>query len=127
MVPCGRGWSAGCCSATARPTRPSHRGTTMTSIRDFEGAVAIVTGGSTGLGRSIAEEVARRGARAVAINFIGEEKDGEEAAAAVRALGAEAVLVPGDIGEEDVCRALVASVARYERVDALFNNAGTTK
>jgi 3-oxoacyl-[acyl-carrier protein] reductase len=98
-----------------------------TSLRDFEGAVAIVTGGSTGLGRSIAEEVARRGARAVAINFVGEEKDGEEAAAAIRALGAEAILVPGDIGEEDVCRRLVASVAQYERVDALFNNAGTTK
>jgi 3-oxoacyl-[acyl-carrier protein] reductase len=99
----------------------------MTGLRDFEGAVAIVTGGSTGLGRAIAEEVARRGARAVAINFVGEEKDGEDAAAAVRALGAEPVLVPGDIGEEDVCRRLVESVAGHGRVDALFNNAGTTK
>jgi NAD(P)-dependent dehydrogenase (short-subunit alcohol dehydrogenase family) len=99
----------------------------MTSVQDFEGAVAIVTGASTGLGRAIAEEVARRGARAIAINYVGEEKDGEEAAAAVRALGAEPILVPGDIGDEDVCRRVVDSVASYGRLDALFNNAGTTK
>lgn len=99
----------------------------MTSLRDFEGAVVIVTGGSTGLGRAIAEEVARRGARAVAINFFGEAKDGDEAAAAVRALGAEPILVPGDIGDEAICRRTAESVAEFGRVDALFNNAGTTR
>lgn len=98
----------------------------MTSVRDFEGAVAIVTGASTGLGRAIATEVARRGARAVAINFIGEEKDGDETAAAVRAHGAEPVIVVGDVGNDDDCRRVVESVAQYGRVDALFNNAATT-
>ena len=99
----------------------------MSGLRDFEGAVALVTGGSTGLGRAIAEEVARRGARAVAINFFGEAKDGDEAAEAVRALGAEPILVPGDIADEAVCRQAAESVAPFGRLDALFNNAGTTR
>jgi len=98
----------------------------MASMQDFDGAVVIVTGGSSGLGRAIAEEVARRGARAVAISYVGDPRDGDEAADSVRALGAEAIMLVADVADDADCRRTVEAVARYGRVDALFNNAGTT-
>jgi NAD(P)-dependent dehydrogenase (short-subunit alcohol dehydrogenase family) len=93
---------------------------------DFDGAVVIVTGASSGLGRAIAEEVARRGARAVAMSFVGDPGDGDEAADSVRSLGAEPIPVIADVADEAACRRTVEAVARHGRVDALFNNAGTT-
>lgn len=98
----------------------------MTSVQDFDGAVVIVTGGSSGLGRAIAEEVARRGAKAVAMSFVGDPRDGDEAAEAVRSLGAEPIPIVADVADEAECRRTVEAVARYGKVDALFNNAGTT-
>jgi NAD(P)-dependent dehydrogenase (short-subunit alcohol dehydrogenase family) len=98
----------------------------MTSARDFEDAVVIVTGGSSGLGRAIAEEVARRGAKAVVMSFVGDPRDGDDAADAVRAQGAEPIPLLADVADDNACRRTVESVARYGRVDALFNNAGTT-
>jgi NAD(P)-dependent dehydrogenase (short-subunit alcohol dehydrogenase family) len=98
----------------------------MSSAQDFDGAVVIVTGGSSGLGRAIAEEVARRGAKAVAMSFVGDPRDGDEAADAVRKLGAEAIPMVADVADEADCRRTVEAVARHGKVDALFNNAGTT-
>jgi NAD(P)-dependent dehydrogenase (short-subunit alcohol dehydrogenase family) len=98
----------------------------MTAAQDFENAVAIVTGGSSGLGRAIALEVARRGARAVAISFVGDPRDGDQTADEVRALGAEPITLVADVADEAACRRTVERVAPFGRVDALFNNAGTT-
>jgi NAD(P)-dependent dehydrogenase (short-subunit alcohol dehydrogenase family) len=93
----------------------------------YRDSVIVVTGGSTGLGRAIAVGAAARGARAVVINFARSVADGEETARLVRDEGADAILAQGDVGDEAVCRAIVAKAEPFGRIDALFNNAGMTR
>jgi 3-oxoacyl-[acyl-carrier protein] reductase len=93
----------------------------------FEDFVVVVTGGSTGLGRAIAVETARRGAKAVIVNYARSAEEAEETARLVRAEGAEAVLVQGDVAKDEDCRKIAEAAKPYGRVDALFNNAGTTR
>lgn len=95
--------------------------------RSYDGAVVVVTGASTGLGRAIAVGAAQRGARAVVVNFASSAVEAEVTAGLVRAAGAQAVLAQGDVGDDAVCRAVVAAAAPYGRIDALFNNAGITR
>jgi NAD(P)-dependent dehydrogenase (short-subunit alcohol dehydrogenase family) len=95
--------------------------------RDFDGAVIVVTGASTGLGRAIAVETAGRGAKAVVVDYASSAREAEETCDLVRAAGAEAVSVQGDVGDDAACRAIAAKAQPYGRIDALFNNAGTTK
>jgi NAD(P)-dependent dehydrogenase (short-subunit alcohol dehydrogenase family) len=95
--------------------------------RDFEDFVVVVTGASTGLGRAIAIEVARRGARAVVVNYARSAEEAEETARVVREEGAEAVLVQGDVASDDDCRKIAAAARPFGRIDALFNNAGVTR
>lgn len=94
--------------------------------RDFEGQVVVVTGASTGLGRAIAVETAARGAGVLVINYASSEAEAQETARQVEALGAQAVLVQGDVSKDADCVAIAAAAAPHGRVDALFNNAGTT-
>jgi len=95
--------------------------------KDFDGAVVVVTGASTGLGRAIAVQTAEGGAKAVVINFNSSAAEAEETAAQVRAHGAEAVLAQADVANDDGCKAVAAAAARFGRIDSLFNNAGMTK
>ena len=95
--------------------------------KDLDGFVVVVTGASTGLGRAIAVETASRGARAVVINYAASAAEAAETARLVKAEGAEAVLVQGDVASDDDCKRIVAAAAPYGHIDALFNNAGTTK
>lgn len=99
----------------------------MTPGKDFEDAVVVITGASTGLGRAIAEEVASRGARAVVINYASSAQEAEETARRVREHGAQAVLCQGDVADDDACRRIAEAAAPFGRIDALFNNAGVTK
>lgn len=94
--------------------------------KDFEGFVVVVTGASTGLGRAIAVETAQRGAQAVIVNYASSKSDAEETARLVEAEGARAILVQGDVGEDADCRRIAEAAAGFGRIDALFNNAGTT-
>lgn len=93
---------------------------------DYQDFVVVVTGASTGLGRAVAVAVAEQGAKAVVINYARNQADAEETAAQVRSHGAEAVLVQGDVADDADCRKIAAAAEPYGRVDALFNNAGTT-
>jgi 3-oxoacyl-[acyl-carrier protein] reductase len=95
--------------------------------RDFEGAIIVVTGASTGLGRAIAVETASRGAKAVVVDYASSAKEAEETCDLVRIHGAEAISVQGDVGDDAACRAIAAKAQGFGRIDALFNNAGTTK
>lgn len=94
--------------------------------RDFEGMVVVVTGASTGLGRSIAVQTAEQGAKAVVINYARSADEAEETARQVEAHGAKAVLVQGDVASDEDCRKIAAGAEPFGRIDALFNNAGTT-
>ncbi len=94
--------------------------------KDFEGFVVVVTGASTGLGRAIAVETASRGAAAVVINYASNLADAEETGRLCEAEGAKAVLVQGDVAKDEDCRRIAAAAEPFGRIDALFNNAGTT-
>jgi 3-oxoacyl-[acyl-carrier protein] reductase len=69
----------------------------------FRGRVALVTGGSRGIGRAVAEELARAGA-SVAIGFRADREAAERARAALEALGVRALPVAGDLAEERAAR-----------------------
>lgn len=93
----------------------------------YADSIVVITGASTGLGRAIAVGAADQGARAVVINFASSRAEAEETARLVTAAGAEAVLAQGDVGDDAACRAIAAAAAPFGRIDALFNNAGTSK
>ena len=85
--------------------------------------VAIVTGGGTGIGRGIAEALAREGARIVIANR--NEETGEAAARGIRDAGGEAVFCRTDVSREDDCARLAQAAAdAFGGLDVLVNNAG---
>ncbi|MCB9749359.1 MAG: SDR family NAD(P)-dependent oxidoreductase [Myxococcales bacterium] len=119
-------------SETSSPTSSPTSSATPSSTSDDAGAptrlageVALITGGSRGIGRAIAVELGRLGMR-VAINYRADEAAAAEAAARTRAAGApEVLLLQGDVARPEVNRALVeAARARLGPVDVLINNAG---
>ena len=89
----------------------------------FAGKVVVVTGASQGIGRALCLELAGQRPRLV---LAARDATALEAVAAeCRARGAEALVVPTDVGDEAACRALVErAVARFGGVDVLVNNAG---
>jgi 3-oxoacyl-[acyl-carrier protein] reductase len=95
---------------------------------DLSGKVALVTGGSRGLGRAIALAFAQQGAD-VAINFRGNAAAADEVAAAVRDCGRRTVTIQGDTsGGREACEAIVKAVIdEFGKVDILVNNAGITR
>ncbi|MGN0762255.1 MAG: SDR family NAD(P)-dependent oxidoreductase, partial [Aristaeellaceae bacterium] len=90
----------------------------------LEGRVALVTGGSRGIGRAVCLALARGGA-AVALCYAGNEAAARETEEACRALGAETLALRCDVTDEAAVKDLVAAVVkRFGRLDILVNNAG---
>lgn len=92
----------------------------------LQGKVAIVTGGTQGLGAAIATLLAQRGAKGVVICGRNANK-GEAQAAALQALGTRAVYVQADLEQVEDCRRVVQQAdATFQRVDMLVNAAAIT-
>ena len=92
----------------------------------LEGKVAVVTGGSRGIGRAISVSLARAGARLV-VNYLSNDEAAEATAKEIGQLGCQVVLVKGDAGKAEVAqRAIDEALRRFGRVDILVNNAGKT-
>jgi 3-oxoacyl-[acyl-carrier protein] reductase len=90
----------------------------------LDGRVAIVTGGSRGIGRATSHLLARLGAKLV-INYSTDEASAAAAVADVKALGREAISFRADIAMLDEAeRLLDATIARFKRVDIIICNAG---
>ena len=93
----------------------------------LKGNVALVTGGSRGIGRAVCLELARRGA-AVAVNYAGNSAAAEETVELCRAMGVEAEAFQADVSDPAACDALAAAVKeRFGRLDILVNNAGISR
>jgi NAD(P)-dependent dehydrogenase (short-subunit alcohol dehydrogenase family) len=89
----------------------------------LEGKVAIVTGGDSGIGRSVAVLFAREGAE-VAVIYLSEHEDAEQTRLAVADEGKGCLLISGDITKRDFCREAIQQVLdKFGRLDVLVNNA----
>ncbi len=97
-----------------------------TGPRKLEGRVAIVTGGTRGIGASICRTLAAEGA-VVAAGYTSNQEAAEELLGELRDGGAEATLHPGNVADPEECRRVVDEILeRRGRIDILVNNAGIT-
>lgn len=88
--------------------------------------VAIVTGGSRGIGRGIVERLAADGF-GVAINYFSRRDAADELAAQISVGGGEALVIQADVGKSaDRLRLVQATLQHFGRLDLLVNNAGIT-
>jgi NAD(P)-dependent dehydrogenase (short-subunit alcohol dehydrogenase family) len=95
-------------------------------VADLKGKVAVVTGGSQGLGEAVARLFAARGAAGLVICGRN-EKNGKRVAAEIAAAGCPTFFVKADLGVVADCRKVIAETERrFERLDALVNAAGVT-
>jgi 3-oxoacyl-[acyl-carrier protein] reductase len=89
--------------------------------------VAIVTGGSRGIGRAISLALAGAGATVV-VNYRGNTAAAEETLAAIAAMGGKAIAIQADVANSDDVKRLFSEVnTAYGRIDSLVNNAGITR
>ena len=85
--------------------------------------VALITGGSSGIGRAVALAWAREGAKVVVSDV--DRGGGEETVEQVRTAGGEAIFIAADVGKPEECEALVrGAVEKFGRLDIACNNAG---
>ena len=102
-----------------RYSAPLYRGS-----EKLKGKAALITGGDSGIGRSVAVLYAREGADVAIVYLPVEQSDADETKAAVEAEGRKCVLIPGDVKDSKFCAAAVeAAVAAFGRLDVLVNNA----
>ncbi len=93
---------------------------------DLTGKVALVTGGSRGIGRAASLALAKRGAQVV-INYVSNEGAAREVAESIQAAGGKAELVQFDVGNSEAAEISIAEVAkRLGRLDVLVCSAGVS-
>jgi len=97
--------------------------TESTTVRDLEGKVSVITGGTKGIGRAIAVRLAARGSDIV-VNYFRSRSAADETVSELQALGVRALAVRGNIGNKDFHPKLFEEVRQmFGKVDILVSNA----
>ena len=97
------------------------------SNQTLEGRTAVVTGGSRGIGKAIALELAKRGSK-VAVNYVRSVKDADHVVNEIKSMGGEAIAIQADISDFEQAGNLIKTVAeKFGKIDILVNNAGITR
>jgi NAD(P)-dependent dehydrogenase (short-subunit alcohol dehydrogenase family) len=103
--------------------KPIHDSEQYKGSNKLKDKVAIITGGDSGIGKSVAIYFAKEGADVV-ISYLNETKDAEDTKKQVEAEGRRCILMAGDIGEEDVCNRIVEdTIKEFGKIDIVVNNA----
>ncbi|MED2973358.1 3-oxoacyl-[acyl-carrier-protein] reductase [Fictibacillus sp. B-59209] len=93
----------------------------------LKGKTALVTGASRGIGRAIALELAKNGAK-VAVNYAGSEAKAQEVVDEIRSMGQDAIAVQANVADSESVSAMVKTVIeKFGALDILVNNAGITR
>ena len=91
---------------------------------DLSGKAALVTGASRGIGRAVALELARRGAK-VAVNYVSQQDAADQVVADIKALGTEAIALQADVGDAAAVQTMIKTAQdQWGAIDILVNNAG---
>lgn len=91
------------------------------------GKIAVVTGGARGIGRGIALELARRGAKVV-VNYHSRPDAADEVVQLIKQSGGDAMAVQADVSQFEAAQRLIKAAIDFGgRLDILINNAGTTR
>jgi 3-oxoacyl-[acyl-carrier protein] reductase len=94
---------------------------------NLEGKVAVVTGASRGIGRAIAAELAKNGAKVV-INYARDAEGAQAGLAAIQTAGGQGCAMQADVSDYKAAEGLIkAAVETFGGLDILVNNAGTTR
>jgi 3-oxoacyl-[acyl-carrier protein] reductase len=96
-------------------------------MSDFTGKIALVTGGSRGIGRAIALELGSRGATVV-VNFRSSEAEANEVLEQIKASGGDGMVYKADVSDAEAVEEMIKVVTKeYGQLDVLVNNAGVTR
>ncbi len=100
--------------------------TAIDPLLDLGGKIAVISGGSSGIGYGTAELLALKGAVSVILDI--DEKKGKEAVRTISILGGKADFIKCNVTADADCRSAIESIAKtHGRIDILFNNAGVIR
>lgn len=104
--------------------RPQFLGPNYKGSGKLEGKAALITGGDSGIGRSVAVFYAREGADVAIVYLPEEEIDAKETAEFIEKEGKRSLLIPGDVKDPKFCKgAIEKTVKEFGKLDILVNNA----
>jgi 3-oxoacyl-[acyl-carrier protein] reductase len=93
-------------------------------MNELKGKMALVTGASRGIGRAIAERLAKAGA-AVAVNYASNAGEAQKVVAQIKSAGGNAFAIQADVGHvAEIVRLFDETIKRFGKLDILVNNAG---